>query len=312
MSIWKKLGSFFSSLFQKKESITVETVSANDKQHEDAVSEEMTKPIVIEDTDVNEDTQVEMPEEVSDTIIDNDITIDEIAIDDSGDEDSVKEETLSANKAYSNVCVFLDPGHTDKTPGKRSPDKNLYEWKYNREIVKMIENELDKLGIEHWNSHPENSWVDTAHNTDSKDLVLRCQRINAKYSEVCAKGKKAFMISVHVNAAGSGDWYNATGWSAYTTKGQNNSDKLADCLYDAAEEILVPLGKKLRTEKSDGDRDHEANFYIIKHSNCVCTLTENFFMDSKDDVKFLLSDEGKQCITKVHVEGIKKYIEKYC
>ena len=176
----------------------------------------------------------------------------------------------------------------------------------------MIESELDKLGIEHWNSHPEDSWADSSHNTDSKDLVLRCQRINKKYTEVRANNKKAFMISVHVNAAGSGDWYNATRWSAYTTKGQNNSDKLADCLYDAAEEIMVPLGKKLGTDKSDGDRDNESNFYIIKYSNCVCALTENFFMDNKDDVDFLLSDKGKEAIVKVHIEGIKKYIEKYC
>ena len=83
-------------------------------------------------------------------------------------------------------------------------------------------------------------------------------------------------------------------------------------MYDAAEEILVPLGKKLRTDKSDGDRDIESNFYIIKYSNCSCTLTENFFMDNKDDVDFLLSDKGKETIVKVHIEGIKKYIEKYC
>ena len=41
MSIWKSIGSFFSSLFQKKESITVETVSTNDKQ-QDTVVEEIT------------------------------------------------------------------------------------------------------------------------------------------------------------------------------------------------------------------------------------------------------------------------------
>lgn len=305
MSIWKSIGSFFSSLFQKKESIKVETVST-DKQQEDAIVEEITEPIVTE-TDTDKDDTVEITEDVSDT------TIDKITIDESDNlEDSIKEEILATNKVYSNVCVFLDPGHTNKTPGKHSPDNSLYEWKYNREIVKMIESDLDKLGIEHWNSHPEDSWVDSSHKTDSKDLVLRCQRINKKYSEVRANNKKAFMISVHVNAAGNGDWYNATGWSAYTTKGQNNSDKLADCLYDAAEEILVPLRKKLRTDKSDGDRDNESNFYIIKNSNCACVLTENFFMDNKDDVDFLLSDKGKESIVKVHIEGIKKYIEKYC
>jgi len=27
----------------------------------------------------------------------------------------------------------------------------------------MIEEELDKLGIKHWNSHPEEGWVDKKH-----------------------------------------------------------------------------------------------------------------------------------------------------
>ena len=38
-------------------------------------------------------------------------------------------------------------------------------------------------------------------------------------------------------------------------------------------------------------------------------LTENLFMDNKEDVKFLLSEEGKKQIIDLHVQGIKKYIE---
>lgn len=217
----------------------------------------------------------------------------------------------SLNKKYDKIVIFLTPGHTDKTPGKHSPDGRLYEWKYNRMIVEKIENKLDELGIEHWNSHPEDSWVDKLHTTDNKDLQLRVYRINKKYEEVKKQGKTAIMLSVHVNAAGNGDWYKATGWSAWTTKGQNNSDKLADCLYEAAEELLKPLGKKIRYDMTDGDKDFESNFYVIKHVNCVACLTENFFMDNKNDVDWLLSLEGQENISLIHVEGIKKYIEKY-
>ena len=212
---------------------------------------------------------------------------------------------------YKKIVIFLTPGHTNKTPGKCSPDKSLKEWEYNRTIVHRIEKELDELGIEHWNSHPEDGWADNSHTNDSKDLVLRAQRINKKYAEVKAKGKTAIMLSIHVNAAGNGEWKNAQGWSAWTTRGQNNSDKLADCLYDAAEKIFTPLGMKIRKDMTDGDRDYEANFYVIMHSNCVSVLTENFFMDNKEEVKWLLSEEGKNAVTKVHIEGIKKYIERY-
>lgn len=215
------------------------------------------------------------------------------------------------NSKYDKIVIFLTPGHTNKTPGKHSPDKRLLEWKYNRMIVERIEKKLDELGIEHWNSHPENSWVDKFHTTDNKDLQLRVYRINKKYEEVKRQGKTAIMLSIHVNAAGQGEWYNATGWSAWTTRGQNNSDKLADCLYEAAEELLKPLGKKLRYDLSDGDKDYESNFYVIKHVNCVAALTENFFMDNIEDVDWLLSKVGQEYIALVHVEGIKKYIEKY-
>lgn len=205
------------------------------------------------------------------------------------------------------VCVLLDAGHCNVTPGKKSPDGSLKEYLYNREIVKGIESELDKLGIAHWNVHPEDGYAPGAKN-DSKDLVVRTDRVNIKHRDLKRDGITSFLISVHVNAAGNGDWYNATGWSTWTTKGKTVSDRLAECMYDAAEEILKPLGKKIRTDKSDGDRDYESNFWILKHSNCACTLTENFFMDNKEDVKFLLSDEGKKAIIDLHVKGILNYI----
>lgn len=221
----------------------------------------------------------------------------------------VKDEDIDPR--YKKIVIFLTPGHTNKTPGKCSPDKSLKEWEYNRIILHRIEKELDELGIEHWNSHPEDGWADNSHTTDSKDLMLRVQRINKKYAEVKAKGKTAIMLSIHVNAAGNGEWKNAQGWSAWTTRGQNNSDKLAECLYDAAEQIFTPLGMKIRKDMPDGDRDYESNFYVIKNSNCISVLTENFFMDNKTEVKWLLSEEGMNAITKVHIEGIKKYIERY-
>ena len=43
------------------------------------------------------------------------------------------------------------------------------------------------------------------------------------------------LISVHANAAGRGDrWYDATGWCAYTSRGDTRADVLATCLYEAA------------------------------------------------------------------------------
>lgn len=46
----------------------------------------------------------------------------------------------------------------------------------------------------------------------------------------------------------------------------------------------------------------------LRHSLCPAVLTENFFYDSKDDLAFLESDEGKQAVVQLHVDGITNYL----
>ena len=194
--------------------------------------------------------------------------------------------------------ILIDNGHGENTPGKRSPDGMLREYLYAREISDDIVRELVKRGYDAERIVKEN--VDVS-------LSERARRVN----EVCGKlgTSNVLLISVHCNAAGNGDWLNARGWSAYTSKGQTKADKLADCLYSVAESVFV--GQRIRKDLSDGDPDWEENFYILNKTNSPAVLTENFFQDNKDDVAFLLSPEGKQQIVKVHVEGIIKYLENY-
>ena len=97
------------------------------------------------------------------------------------------------------------------------------------------------------------------------------------------------------------------GWEAYTTRGETVSDKLATYLYKRAEKNIKD--RKIREDKTDGDSDKEAGFYIIKNAKCAAVLTENFFYDNKDDLKYLTSDEGVQAVVRLHVEGIIDYIE---
>lgn len=120
--------------------------------------------------------------------------------------------------------------------------------------------------------------------------------------------KNVILVSVHVNAAGNGEWMNATGWSAYTSREQTSADKLTDCLYDAAKKALP--GKKKRTDYQNGNPDIEAGFYILKHTRCAAVLTDNFFQDNKQDVDFLLSNGGREFIVQLHVDGIvvKRYV----
>lgn len=193
------------------------------------------------------------------------------------------------------MIILVDNGHGVNTTGKRSPDGRLLEYAYAREIAQKI---VDALGS---NGYDARRIV-----TEEEDITLeeRVRRVNA----VCDKiGKEnVIFLSIHCNAAGKGEWKSARGWSAYTTKGVTNSDNLAIKLYAEAGKNFI--GQTIRRDYSDGDPDWEENFYVLKRTKCVAVLTENFFMDNKQDIEYLLSEKGKQAIVKTHVDGIISYI----
>ena len=206
--------------------------------------------------------------------------------DDNYDYEPVTNENNNNNHMndYSKIMVHIDNGHAASTPGKRSPYSgfgtepklDLYEYKTNRIIAHKIQDRLEKIGFV----------VDMVVPEVDKDIQLtqRYSRANVM------KGKhpeyKHIFISIHSNAFGDGrTWNSAEGWEAYTTKGQNNSDKLADCLYSAAESILIPMGKKIRTQMSDGDKDYEENFTVIWGANMPAVLTESFFYTNPQNAR---------------------------
>ena len=192
--------------------------------------------------------------------------------------------------------IFIDNGHGLMTAGKRSPDGRFREAFYNREIARRVVSDLRDSGLDAELLVPEE---------DDISLAERVRRVNAACFLL---GKQnVILVSIHVNAAGNGTkWLNATGWSAYTSKGQTESDKLAECLCQAA--IKNFPGRRIRTDMSDGDMDWEEGFYILRKSLCPAVLTENFFMDSRSDLEYLQSRAGKQAVVDTHVEGIVEYL----
>ena len=192
--------------------------------------------------------------------------------------------------------IFIDNGHGLMTAGKRSPDGQFREPFYNREIARRVVSDLRDRGLDAELLVPED---------DDISLAERVRRVN---TACFLLGKQnIILVSIHVNAAGNGSkWLNATGWSVYTCKGQTESDKLAECLCQAA--IKNFPGHRIRTDMSDGDMDWEEGFYILRKSLCVAVLTENFFMDSISDLEYLQSRAGKQAVVDTHVEGIVEYL----
>ena len=192
--------------------------------------------------------------------------------------------------------ILIDNGHGIQTKGKRSPDGKLLEYAYTRDLARQIVKILKSRGYDSELLVPE----------DDIPLSERVRRTNA-YCQALGKSN-VILISLHINAAGDGTkWMNATGWSCYTCKGQTESDRLADCLYKAAEQILK--NQVIRTDYArDGDPDWEENFYILRKSHCAAVLSENYFMDNQSDLEYLQSRVGKQAIIDTHVEGIIKYL----
>lgn len=197
---------------------------------------------------------------------------------------------MSNKKDY---IILLDGGHGVNTPGKQSPDGLLKEYAYAREIVKRIFNSLKELGYEPYILVPE---------MDDISLSMRVKRANNIYN---ASNKKAILISVHCNAAGAdGKWHSAKGWSVFVAQNASaNSKKLADCLKKAADD------EKLKVRLQYPNKSYWVqSLAVCRDTNCPAVLTENMFQDNKEDVEFLLSEDGKKKITELHVNGIINYL----
>lgn len=202
---------------------------------------------------------------------------------------------------YNGKVILLDNGHAKSTPGKRSPVASdgyqLFEYEFNRDIVRRIGEKLKEMGVNYYILVPEIE--------EDIPLSKRADRAN-KYCTEFGAGN-CFFISVHVNAAGMGkEWMNARGWSVWTTKGNTNSDKYATIFYEEAEKLLPQCGMTLRKDMTDGDPDYEENFTVIYKTKCPAILTENLFMDNLTDMEFLRSDAGRNIIAKIHVNAIKR------
>ena len=195
------------------------------------------------------------------------------------------------------LVVILDAGHGNDTPGKCAPDKSLYEWQFNREIVAMLCERL--YGLEHVQTV---ILVPEEHDVPLKERV---RRVNTIYHDAKIENKEVLLISIHVNAAGNGTWNKARGWSVWVSNNASEKSKqFAQIAYEQAK-LLDLCGNRVAPKENYWS----SNFYILKNTPCPAVLTENMFQDNQEDVAFLKSDEGKEKIVDLHVNAIKKYLE---
>ena len=190
--------------------------------------------------------------------------------------------------------VILGTAHSSNVKGKRSPDGNLREYQWSREMCIMIKECLDNLGID--------CVIDILDDIE-KSLNSRIRLVNKIVRE---SGDECIYISIHLNAGGNeGKWLNASGWTVWVCdKASEKSKRLALSLSDIAKEKNLFGNRYIPQEKW-----FTGNFGVLKDTICPAVLTENMFQDNKKDVEYLMSDEGKKEICDLHVKGIINYIE---
>lgn len=199
------------------------------------------------------------------------------------------------------LCILLDNGHGTRkyTKGKCSPDKKIYEGEWNREFVKLLQEELNKYHIDNMILVSEDEDI---------SLADRVKRANVYTRNLKADGIDTLLISVHINAAKSDNKYHeANGWTVWLYNNASAKSRKAGQIFSANAKKMNLTGNRVLPLLGY----YTANFYILKNTICPAVLCENMFMDNKEDEAFLLSDEGKKILIDLYINSILEYMNAY-
>ncbi len=206
-----------------------------------------------------------------------------------------------SDQPESNYLWIFDNGHGGiidgvyQTPGKRSPvwpdGQQLFEGEFNRAIVNRLVTLCKANNIDYVNLVDTQDDVPLSYRTDKANSIAK------------SSGKPCIYVSIHANGF---DDESANGWSVYTSPGTTKSDGIATILFEKAAREFK--GEYMRSDKySDGDVDKEANFWVLAHTTMPAILSENFFMTNSDNChKYLLSEDGRDRVAKIHFEMIQQ------
>ena len=209
------------------------------------------------------------------------------------------------NKQIKRIVLDFGHGGLDRdgnyttAPAKmhRFPNGDIaYEGVINRWLGEKI---IQELSVE----LPQLERVMTVHFLDSHDVSLadRVKKANSYNPE------ETIFVSIHCNAANT----KARGSEVFTTEGQTKSDTLAQCIANEIKKFNEELGLPFRKDTSDGDDDKEANFYVLRKTNCPAVLVEVLFFDNAEDYRLLRDPIFQSKFAKVIVRGIKQFVSDF-
>ena len=199
--------------------------------------------------------------------------------------------------------IILDFGHggldkngTYTTRGKMhkfNAKEIAYEGVINREIGGLVQAYFRS-------SKPELNIVTTVAADDPRDLSLSYRvRVANRYNP-----KETIFISIHSNAFNT----KAHGFEIFTSKGVTKSDALAEFIANEIEPFYKKLDLRLRYDFTDGDKDKEVDFYVLRKTRCPAVLLECLFFDNYEEYKLLTNPEFQKELAWRIYRGILKFI----
>lgn len=182
--------------------------------------------------------------------------------------------------------ILIDPGHGGYDSGAiatpQEPNRVVREADINLKIAQVVGNALLLYGF-------------SVAYTRCNDLQLTL----SQRAELSRAYCPALFLSFHCNAASNPK---ATGMEVFTSPGRTESDTVAELLIAELEKTTV--GKVMRTDPSDGDRDKEEKFVVLTQTACPACLLEFGFMSNPSDLRWLMSEEAWQQIAVAVIDAL--------
>lgn len=173
------------------------------------------------------------------------------------------------------VRVFIDAGHGGKDPG--SVGNGLKEKDVVLDIAKRLRIELLKY---------ENVSVKMSRTTDK--YVSLSQR-----AKMANDWKADLFVSIHINAGGG------VGYEDFIHNSLSSNSKTSKIQTQINKAVIKETGWRNRGRK-------KSNFLVLRQTKMNAILTENGFIDNKNDAKKLKSSSFKTKVAKGHAIGIAK------
>ena len=203
-----------------------------------------------------------------------------------------------------NLIPIIDVGHGGMVNGKYTTiGKKYYEFNsgliayegvINRAIGRKLADKLKANGIHYRYTN--------LYNEDDMPLQERIAWANTIYKHI----PNTYLLSIHSNAASAGlkgKGTKATGFEIWTSKGETQSDKLAEIAAD----LYISKFPKIRFRSATHDKDSkEADYKVLVKTLCPAFLVENLFFDNEREANYLMSDIGHEDISDCLFEVVKE------